>query len=594
MKIRSLRITDALTIFLTLLVLVFPTFVFSSSSLQSKLVIVHTANLYGDLIPTNYFTGSFERKGAPYFASYLRNVREKFDSVLTIDTGNFLYGSAFGDYYLNLADNPVVKVFNLLGYDFFVPGTFELGLSKNQLEELVTGLKAKTIAANLNGVKGVTAYSIKTMKNGVRVAVVGIAVEYGTHSFTPYLAAAKKIIEDIRKNRKADVIVLATSSGIRISPATSATRSSESKFAFGDELIKTFSDSVDVFLFGNQTLRLAFGEKNKVYSLPPSNGRGVNQIEIVLSHDGKKWEISNAQVKTVYFENTEPDEVMLEVLKNYESALEKWLDEPVGSVSFNVPFHKYMALIEDNAAIEFVARNLMIATRSDFAIWNVFNPSFSGLPAGSLTRRSVYQLIGLTTTVKVLKIKGAELEKLLSQTLKYMKYVDGILVFSKDVLNSPWKVDLVEGLQYDLIVNKGKIRNISIKGKKLDPDREYTIVVPTFRTLGTDRINIGRVVMEIERPVSSILFETLLLHGSGLSFTRDFNRRTLVEFEYTVQPGDTLKQLEGRFGVSMSELIRDNTIIKNPNLLRPGWKIIYYRNYLELVPPLANFFVFED
>uniref|UniRef100_A0A7C4CDQ1 LysM peptidoglycan-binding domain-containing protein n=1 Tax=Fervidobacterium thailandense TaxID=1008305 RepID=A0A7C4CDQ1_9BACT len=590
---RSTKLTQVLVSFLMIFMII-SSYSLANTLKESRLIIVHTANIYGDLTPTNYFTSNFEQKGAAYLVNYLRNLRTKYDSVLAIDTGNLLYGSPFGDYYLNVDNNPVLKIFNILAYDFFIPGTFELGMSTEQLEKIVASLKPKTLAANLKGIKGAASYSIITLKNGVKVAVIGIVAENGNHSFVPYLDVAKRIVEDIRKNRRADVVVIATSAGVKTSPATSNVRSLDSKFAFGDQLIKELSGSVDVFLFGNQSLTLVYSKNNKVYSLPPSNGRGLNQIELVLSRDAKGWKITRAQVKLVDFKMVTPDEVILEELKNYEAELEKWLDEPVGSVPSNVPFHKYMAIIEDNPAIEFVARNLMKATQANLAVWNVFNPNFFGLSAGDLTRRTIYQLVGTVTTLKVLKIKGSELEKLLSQIFKYVKYENGILVLSKEILGSPWKVDLFEGVSYDLVINKGVVRNVTVDNKPLEVNKEYMLVVPTVRTQGADRIAYGKVIMEVEQPVSLIILNLLSSCDNEKVFTLDFNRRTLAELEYVVKPGDTLRQLEWRLGVPQWEIMQLNPFIKNPNLLRPGWKLIYYRSYLELVPPLQNFFIFNN
>jgi nucleoid-associated protein YgaU len=44
--------------------------------------------------------------------------------------------------------------------------------------------------------------------------------------------------------------------------------------------------------------------------------------------------------------------------------------------------------------------------------------------------------------------------------------------------------------------------------------------------------------------------------------------------EYTVQPGDSLSKIGSRFGIKWKEIFEANKdIIKNPDLIQPGWKL---------------------
>jgi nucleoid-associated protein YgaU len=44
--------------------------------------------------------------------------------------------------------------------------------------------------------------------------------------------------------------------------------------------------------------------------------------------------------------------------------------------------------------------------------------------------------------------------------------------------------------------------------------------------------------------------------------------------EYTVQPGDNLSKIGEKFGVKWKEIFEANKdIIKNPDLIQPGWKL---------------------
>ncbi|PHJ12593.1 peptidoglycan-binding protein, partial [Fervidobacterium sp. SC_NGM5_O18] len=109
------------------------------------------------------------------------------------------------------------------------------------------------------------------------------------------------------------------------------------------------------------------------------------------------------------------------------------------------------------------------------------------------------------------------------------------------------------------------------------------------------------VLREFEIPVQEILFSQVkkILPEGLLDTKEDNNRVSLVQLTYTVQPGDTLARIAYRLGIATSdedlpwaivELMTLNPIIKNPNLIRPGWEIVYYKKYLDLIPPLKELF----
>ena len=98
------------------------------SATEADVVILHSSNVYGNVVPYNYFTESFEAKGLIPIYSYVQELKSNNENLVLIDTGNLTYGSPFGDYYIDKPDNPVMTLFNQIVYDVFVPGTFELSL----------------------------------------------------------------------------------------------------------------------------------------------------------------------------------------------------------------------------------------------------------------------------------------------------------------------------------------------------------------------------------------------------------------------------------------------------------------------------------
>jgi len=184
---------------------------------STTVTIIHTANIYGNVLPFNYFTNTYEPKGLVQIYSYVAQLRQKSSDLLLVDTGNLLYGSPFGDYFLenDASENPVVTLFNQIGYDVFVPGTFELTLESEKFEKNLKSLKTYVLASNLVNKFGfIKNYYVKVFRNGLKVATVGVVPPYVNLASADYINTIKSVIQRLKSEVQPDVIILATSGGI--------------------------------------------------------------------------------------------------------------------------------------------------------------------------------------------------------------------------------------------------------------------------------------------------------------------------------------------------------------------------------------------
>jgi 2',3'-cyclic-nucleotide 2'-phosphodiesterase/3'-nucleotidase len=577
---------------LVLLVCGILTVVFAQSAGAANVTIVHTSNVYGNVLPYNYFSNSYESKGLVQIATYVKELKSSNGNVLLVDTGNLTFGSPFGDYFIDKepSENPVLTLFNQIGYDVFVPGTFELSLGKEKLSELCSNLKAQPLAANLSGdLKLMKTYYLKVFDNGVKVAIVGVVPEYGNLVYSEYVKTLRKTIDTVKKELSPDIIVLATSGGITFDPVTGKQKALKSELNIGDNLVKDFSKDVNVFLFGNQALVYTGKKENKVFSLPGAGGASLNRIDITLKYSGKRWDITNIVIKNILMSEVKPSQSILSWAQQYEPQVQKWLSETVAKTPVTVGFNKYMTILDDSPITELINKTLIKYSKADIGIWNVFNPNFEGIIEGDITRQQIYSMIGKTTTFKVVQLSGKQVKDIIKNNLQMLSFDGGKVLFSKVLLQSPWLYDLFENLEYEVVLNGGFIRKIAYSGKPVDDGMMFLVSVPSFRTYGENPILSGNVVKEYEIPVQSVLFAEVQRNGI-LGMSEDRNRTSSVLLKYTVQPGDTFRKVAYRLGVPEEELLALNPIITNPNLLRPGWNIVYYRKYLDLIPPLKELF----
>lgn len=567
------------------------------SATEADVVILHSSNVYGNVVPYNYFTESFEAKGLIPIYSYVQELKSNNENLVLIDTGNLTYGSPFGDYYIDKPDNPVMTLFNQIGYDVFVPGTFELSLEQDRLENLIGKFKGYTLAGNLKGLNTkVYTYYTKVLPNGLKVATIGVTPNYGKMTFDDQVKVIKEKLTKLKEQVKPDVIVLATSGGITNDPITGKKLALESDLNIGDRLVKEFAKDVDVFLFGNEAIVYTGTNKNKAYSIPGADGSSINEINIKLNKVSNKWVIKDISIKNVDMASVEVSQPILSWAEQYEAPVENWLNERVLDSTITVGFHKYMAILEDNLITEIVNKSIIDYTKASAGIWNVFNPNYSGLAEGIVTRKDIYKMVGKTTTVKLVQMTGMDIRNLVASYSKYIKFSDSRIVFSSLLSKEPWIIDLFENIQYENVINDGTIRRLDFAGKPISDSDQFFVSLPSLRTYGDNPIFAGKVVKDFEVPVANILLENIktIVGGETINLQEDMNRSVYIGLQYTVQPGDTFRQIAYRLAVSEDELLKLNPVIKDVNLIRPGWKLNYYKRYLDLIPPLKELFEYED
>ncbi|KAF2961578.1 5'-nucleotidase C-terminal domain-containing protein [Fervidobacterium sp. 2310opik-2] len=572
--------------FITLFMFVL--FALSTFVLASQIIILHTSNIYGNVLPYDYFSNMYQPKGLAILKTYVDNLRSSNPDTILIDTGNLLYGSPFGDYSSLQEDNPVINAFNLLNYDAFVPGTFEVNYSPERLIGVFKNLKTSVLAANLANVfpSNVVSFKVKTMSNGFKVAMIGVVVPYDSQKYVDYIESVRNTLNTAKKMNP-DLIILATSGGITNDPITGKQIAIRSELNIGDELVREFSKDVDIFLFGNQDFVYTGSKSNKIYSVTGSEAKGVNKITLNVEKD-KSFKIKSVKIERVLLSNVEPSEMVLNQVKKFEGDFNKWLDEVIAQSNISVGFNKYMAMLDDNFVTEFVNKLIINYTNSNLGIWNVFNANCPGIPQGEITRRDLYSLVGKTTSVKLVKMTGADIKNYILTSAKLLKYNGVRILFDESLTNKPWLYDLFENINYSVVLNENKIRSIKYLGRDLDDNSEVIVSVPSVRTYGTNPILRGEVIEDFEIPVQQIIFENL--KGRVIDGAMDSNYSVYVKLEYEVKPGDTFNQILQRLAVTDSELLELNPIIKNINLIRPGWKLVYYKKYLNLIPPIREFF----
>lgn len=216
---------------------------FTSAARPENITIVATTDFHGELEGVEGLTGDNKKiviGGAPYFASYIRILKENVGNpVVWIDAGDLFQGSLASN---RFEGAPVVKLMNHLGLDAAALGNHEFdygpagekAVPRSPSDDPRGALKARikqarypTLAANLFTTDGKIPDWLKAStvieRFGVRIGVVGGASPgtAGTTNalnltglvFKPLLPFVQKEAERLRKEERVDLVVLTVHDG---------------------------------------------------------------------------------------------------------------------------------------------------------------------------------------------------------------------------------------------------------------------------------------------------------------------------------------------------------------------------------------------
>ncbi len=175
---------------------------------KRKVKIYYTSDVHGYFYPTSY--GDREVKPMGLFAC--ASEYKKDDDTLVIDGGDMLQGSAYAYYSRNILGNCeyIAQMVNDCGYDFYTLGNHDFNYGQEYQVIYRNNHKGTCVCENVLDGEGNILYPhvIHTMKNGVKVGLVGIVTDYinvwekkenlvGIQVVDPF-EAAKKALEDLQ------------------------------------------------------------------------------------------------------------------------------------------------------------------------------------------------------------------------------------------------------------------------------------------------------------------------------------------------------------------------------------------------------------
>ena len=216
MVTRKLKIMIKKNIVLILLVLLATLFIAHPCLAETKeLTIVFSGDMRGELenchCPKDDFGGLSRR------AEYIAEVQEDEDDVLLLDVGDVLPLRTPDIDEMTIKYDAFIsfKAMDIMGYDVMNIGESDLILGEEFLEQKTENLSFPLISANIvdkiTGSPHFRPYVIKTMKNGLRVGILGLlnqryVINSDKLDTISYIETADRYVEDLKS--ESDIVIV--------------------------------------------------------------------------------------------------------------------------------------------------------------------------------------------------------------------------------------------------------------------------------------------------------------------------------------------------------------------------------------------------
>ncbi|MBX9909450.1 MAG: bifunctional 2',3'-cyclic-nucleotide 2'-phosphodiesterase/3'-nucleotidase [Beijerinckiaceae bacterium] len=496
-----------------------------------KLRVLETTDLHVNVVPYDYFRDAADDTvGLAKTATLIKAAQAEAKNSLLFDNGDFLQGSALGDYIaykkgLKLGDtHPIIAAMNALPYVCGTLGNHEFNYGLEFLETGLAKAEFPMVCANVTRVGGeplVDPWRLFEQsfedeggaKHIVKVGVIGFVppqiMQWDKANIEGKLTAID-IVDAAARHLPAllaagpDIVVALCHSGI----AGGERRGMEENAAL--HLAKL--DGIDVILTGHQHLVFpgakAFDGINGVDNVkgslhgkpacqPGFWGSHLGIVDLELEKRGERWRVADFKVDPKpIFERT-PDRkivpkavvepaVLATVKADHEATL-TYMREPVGATAS--PINSFFALVADDPSVQIVAdaqiayaKGLMAQTQwkalpvlsaaAPFKSGGRSGPAFfTDIPAGPLALKNIADVYLYPNTLQIVKVTGAQVREWLERSAGIFNRIDPAKTEEQPLINPgfpAFNFDVIDGVTYRIDVTQAS--RYDGEGKLIAPD----------------------------------------------------------------------------------------------------------------------------
>lgn len=447
-----------------------------------ELVILHTNDHHGAIVPTS------GQGGLAIRSTIINRERAKHKNILLVDSGDYNTGQPISNEFYA---KPDLIAYKLMKYDVMTIGNHEFDHTKEIFQDQSnflttndgTGASISLVCANVHykstGELVLPPYVVKQIA-GLRVGFFGLLINQpslldGSSYITidNEINTAKKIVKTLREIEKADVVIALTH--------------------MGD--VKLFDEHVTSVDLGNAVEGIDLivdGHAHSYFTEPKLTKNAPVVTAYAYSHYVGKaiFKIQNGKAALDSWTaipvttQTEPDPAITAALDPYIQKASADLKVVIAHASAPFPLGEKESRVGECALC-----NLVCDAIFDFLIQNKTPVDFvlsnggvyrTGLPKGDITKGNIKACLPYENTLVLIEMKGSDVLDLFKFVASVYQTNGAFGQVSKQVRYT---------ITYNNGVN-GKISNLTIDSKPVDPERVYKFAVNRYMYNGGDGYDI--------------------------------------------------------------------------------------------------------
>lgn len=438
-----------------------------NSSTLSELIVLHTNDHHGAIEAKDGFGGLAQR------ATYIKNVRENHGNVLLLDAGDINTGSAISN---RFKAEPDILAYNEMRYDAVAFGNHEFDHDLETLNGQMKLANFPFLAANLKKEDGNYLGKPYIIVNyeGFRVGVFGLITSRTpkisnsdkTLYFTDEIKAAKEMVQRLKDQEKASIIIALTHLGLI---------EEEKKQITSIKLAKNVS-GIDLIVDGHSHSKLEtplFIQGTPIVSAN-MEGKFIGQGKIILQGNKiKTFSWCPVAVDSKDLKRFSPHSDIQKLLDPYMKKTTSMLKETIAKTSAVFEFGAQLSRKKETSlgdlicdALVWYTNHQVIGEKVDFCIQNGGNIR-SGLPFGDVTEEDLASTLPFKSSLQFLSLTGRDVIALFDHAATLPQGSGEFLQVSKEV-------------RYTLNYENNRIENLTIHDRPVEEDKIYRIVTNDF------------------------------------------------------------------------------------------------------------------
>ena len=433
---------------------------------NGELILLHTNDLHGNLLPNG------GRGGVAEIAAFVNAVRAVNPNVLLVDAGDFNTGSALSNMY---SAEPDIRAMNLMGYDAAVFGNHEFDGTMEKLNTQIALADFPFVSSNImtqNGsYLGGNRYVVKNYGD-FTVGVFGIttlrtrliASPDRSLVFINEIEAAQEVVDILRNIEGVDIVIALTHLG-----NIQETNEHITSVELGRRV-----EGIDIIVDGHSHSFMEEPIRTGDTWIVSANewGKYVGYGKLTIT-GGRLADFTWASVPIG------PDPAVSAMLAPYVEGASVILREVIGQAADTFIFGNRLPRYEETAIGNMITdANAWFFREAgqqiDFAFHNGGNIR-AELPQGPITREQILTILPFDNYLYIVSMTGSEIIQLFDFIATIPQGNGGFPQFSGDVRYT-----------IDKTVGEGIIRNLTIGGQPVDPNRIYRFCTNDYILGGGD------------------------------------------------------------------------------------------------------------